>query len=177
MEFTQLIELRQSVRAFKDQKIDKASLLKILEAGRLAPSAVNYQPWRFILVDDDHLLEHIWLSYPRQWLKSAPQVILVCGDHSESWKRAADNKDHCDIDAAIAIDHITLMAASLGIGTCWVCNFNPQIIRESFNLPENLEPIAIIPMGYPKENLLRADKKRKSLQEIAFYNGLDTSFE
>lgn len=177
MEFSQLIALRQSVRVFTDQKIDHAITLKILEAGRLAPSAVNFQPLRFIVVDDEHLLENLWLSYPRQWLKSAPQAILVCGDHSESWKRAADNKDHCDIDVAIAIDHITLMATSLGIGTCWVCNFNPQIIRESFNLPGNLEPIAIIPMGYPEETLLPADKKRKQLREIAFHNGLDTSFE
>ncbi len=177
MEFTQLIALRQSVRAFKDIKMDSATILKILEAGRLAPSAVNFQPWRFIVVDDDHLLENLWLSYPRQWIKSAPQAILVCGDHSESWKRAADNKDHGDIDAAIAIDHITLMAASLGIGTCWVCNFNPQIVRESFNLPDNLEPIAIIPMGYPQDSLLPTDKKRKDLRDIAFHNGLINSFE
>lgn len=177
MEFSQLIELRQSIRAFKDQKIDKAITLKILEAGRLAPSAVNFQPWRFIIVDDEHLLENLWLSYPRQWFKSAPQILLVCGDHSESWKRAADNKDHCDLDVAIAIDHITLMAASLGIGTCWVCNFNPQIIKDSFNLPENIEPVAIIPMGYPKETFMPADKKRKQLREIAFHNGLNIPLE
>jgi nitroreductase len=177
MEIAHLIELRQSVRAFKDQKIDSESIRKILEAARLAPSAVNFQPWRFIVVDDDHLLENLWLSYPRQWLKSAPQAILVCGNHTESWKRAADNKDHCDIDAAIAIDHITLMATSLGIGTCWVCNFNPQIIRESFHLPDNIEPIAIIPLGYPLEPLLPVDKNRKPLNEIAFHNGLVIPFE
>jgi nitroreductase len=177
MEFSQLITLRQSVRSFKSQKIDDATILKILEAGRLAPSAVNFQPWRFIVVDDEHLLENLWLSYPRQWIKTAPQALLICGDHSESWKRAADNKDHSDIDTAIAIDHITLMAASLGIGTCWVCNFNPQIIKESFHLPENIEPVAIIPMGYPQETLVPADKKRRNLEDIAFHNSLTTPFK
>ena len=177
MEFSQLIALRKSVRSFTNKKIDDLSIKRILEAGRIAPSAVNIQPIWLIVVDDDHLLENLWLSYPRQWFRSAPQAILVCGDHSESWKRAADNKDHCDIDAAIAIDHITLMAASMGIGTCWICNFNPDIIRDSFNLPKNIEPIAIIPMGYPSENFIPEDKKRKPLKDLAFRNNIYTPLE
>jgi nitroreductase len=92
----------------------------------------------------------------------------VCGDHSTSWKRGSDSKDHADIDVAIAIDHLTLQATSLGLATCWVCNFKTEIIKEYFYLPEYIEPIALIPVGYPNDtaDLNRFDSKRKGLKEV-----------
>ena len=88
----------------------------------------------------------------------------MCGDHSKSWKRN-DGKDHCDIDTAIAIDHMTLAATDLGLGTCWVCAFDAAKCRELLNLPENLEVITLLPMGYPADTAPE-NKKRQDISEI-----------
>jgi nitroreductase len=170
MELIKLMQSRHSVRNYQKTQLDDTLLSQVLEAGRIAPSAVNFQPWCFIVINEEAVLKLIWEAYPRDWFKTAPQVIVICGDHSESWKRASDQKDHCDIDVAIAVDHMTLMAASMGLGTCWVCNFNPSVVREVLHLPENLEPIALLPIGFPVVQPAIENKKRKSLMELVHYN-------
>lgn len=175
MEFIDLIKLRKSVRSFQKTKIDHQLMLEILEAGRLAPSACNYQPWKFVVVNEPLVLRQIRESYPRDWFAGAPQVIVICGDYSESWKRPCDGKDHGDIDVSIATDHITLMAASKGLGTCWVCNFNPEKVSEALQLPSNLVPIVLIPIGYPTETIKPEDKKRKPIDQVVFYNGFSNN--
>jgi nitroreductase len=172
MNFNQLIIARKSVRSFKEQKVSDELIGQILEAGRMAPSAVNYQPYIFIYIDNDELLSSIHQSYPREWFSKARQIIVVCANHQQSWKRPSDSKDHADIDAAIAVDHITLMAAELGIGTCWVCNFNAPVVTEALHLPAHITPIAILPIGYPAETDIQV-KKRKPAAEIFFKNGLN----
>ena len=91
---------------------------------------------------------------------------MALGLHDEAWHRSFDGKDHTDVDVSIAVEHLCLGAASLGLGTCWVCNFDPAIVREGLNLPDNVEPIAIIPMGYPDSDGTVPEKKRKPLDEI-----------
>ncbi|WP_430809390.1 MULTISPECIES: nitroreductase family protein [unclassified Carboxylicivirga] len=167
MHFNQLLRERSSVREYKSLKVSKALLVEVLEAGRMAPSAANRQPWRFILVSEDDNLQPLKAAYDREWFKKVPQVIVVCGDHEESWKRKIDDKDHCDVDAAIAVDHITLRAAELGLGTCWVCHFDPKIVRDVLNLPTHIEPIALLPIGYPLRDEV-PEKKRKPFSEIVF---------
>lgn len=92
---------------------------------------------------------------------------MVCGDHSVSWKRA-DGKDHCDIDIAIAVTHMTLMATEQGLGTCWVCNFDKQKCIAVLNLPENIEPMVLLPLGYPADvvNAERHSSNRKQMEMI-----------
>ena len=94
--------------------------------------------------------------------------IVACEDHSQSWKRGSDGKDHADIDVAIAVEHICLAAAEQGLGTCWVCNFDVARCKEVLNLPENIEPAVIIPLGYPEreEQFAESEKKRKGAEEI-----------
>jgi len=167
MHFNQLLRERYSIREYKSLKVSKALVIEVLEAGRMAPSAANKQPWHFILVSDEENLKKIKAAYNRDWIKNVPQIIVVCGDHNESWKRAVDQKDHCDVDAAIAIDHMTLRATELGLGTCWVCHFEPSVVKEVLNLPDYIEPIALLPIGYPMENNTPA-KKRKAFSEVAF---------
>ncbi len=118
MHFNQLLRERYSVREYKPLKVSKALVVEILEAGRMAPSAANKQPWNFIMVSEDENLKRIKTAYHKDWFKEVPQVIVVCGNHNESWKRTIDQKDHCDVDVAIAIDHMTLRATELGLGTC-----------------------------------------------------------
>jgi nitroreductase len=167
MTFLDLVRKRYSLRKFQDKKIEKEKMLEVLEAARLAPSAANCQPWHFIVVQDKATLEKVYPLYQRDWIKSAPALIVICGDHDLSWRRT-DGKDHCDIDIAIAIDHMTLAAAELGLGTCWICMFDAEKCHELFELPANIEPIALLPIGYPKESVTKT-KNRKAFEEIVHW--------
>lgn len=167
MDFLDLVKARYSVRDYVQKEIEQSKLDYIMECVRLAPSAVNFQPWRFAIVTDAEQLAALKTAYPREWIQTAPCIIVACADHTQSWHRKADNKDHADIDLSIAIEHLCLAAAEQGLGTCWVCNFDVPVCREVMRLPEQLEPVALIPIGYPAAQTL-PDKKRKSLAEIMF---------
>lgn len=167
MSFLSLCEKRRSVRDYSTKEVTKEVLLKVLEAGRLAPSSVNYQPWKFFVVRSEEKMSALHASYPREWFSKVRQCIVVCADTNAAWVRKQDSKNHADIDASIAIDHITLEAADLGLGTCWICNFDPEKCREALGLTDNLEPTAIISIGYPgDEEVWNTPKKRKELDEI-----------
>ncbi len=168
MDISTLIKERYSLRSYSDKEVEKEKLMKILEAGQYAPSAVNFQPWHFIVITDKEVHRKASEIYHRDWFKQAPVYIFICGDHSASWKRKEDGKDHCDIDTAIAVDHMTLQAAALGLGTCWICNFHVQQCREFFHLPDYIEPIAILSLGYPDKEQ-KTEKKRKPLEEIVHW--------
>jgi len=170
MNFLDLAKKRYSCRKFDHKTVEDDKLNLILEAGRIAPSAANYQPWHFIVIREKENRKRIHPIYHRDWFKEAPCVIIICGDHNQSWKRK-DGKDHCDIDIAITVDHMTLQAAELGLGTCWICNFDKDLCIKLLNLPQNLEPAVILPVGYPldKADPDRHKAKRKPLREIVSY--------
>ncbi len=172
MEFINLVKTRYSCRNYLPQIPSSGTITQILEAGRLAPSAVNYQPWFFDVYTDPVLLDKVRLSYQRDWFQSAPAVIIFSGDSEKSWKRK-DGKDHVDIDIAIAVDHISLCATSLGLATCWVCNFDVIKLKESLQWSRNTEPLVLLPFGYPADqaDTERHNLKRKTLAEIATLNG------
>lgn len=174
MSFLELARKRYSVRSYKDVPIEREKLMYVLEAGRIAPSAVNRQPRYFIVVQEKELKNKIVSTYGKDWISEAPVIIAVCGDHSTSWHRA-DGKDHSDIDVAIAIDHMTLAAADLGLGTCWVCSFDTKKCHSYLNLPEHLEVIALLPIGYPtgEADVTRHESKRKKIDEIVYWDGFN----
>ena len=128
-------------------------------------SACNKQPWKFIIVTSAEKKANIYECYPREWMKNAPAYIVAVGNNSEAWHRPADSKDHTDIDLSIAIEHICLAATSLGLGTCWVCNFYVDKCIEALNIPNEWQPIAILPIGYPASENTQ-EKKRKTLEDI-----------
>ncbi len=162
---------RYSCRKYDSRPVEAEKLELVLEAGRVAPSAVNFQPWHFYLIQGESRLKRFHAAYHREWFQSAPCVIVICTDHSQSWKRKADGKDFGDVDAAITTDHMTLQATELGLGTCWICNFDPIVTRELLDLPPEMEPMAILPLGYPLDvaDPERHDEKRKALSEIVTY--------
>jgi nitroreductase len=170
MEYIDLAKKRYSARSFLPKSVDEGKLLKVLEAGRIAPSAANIQPWHFVVIKDEENKQKIYSAYKRDWMMEAPIIIIACGDHSSSWKRV-DGKDHCDIDIAIAVDHMTLQAAELDLGTCWICNFDKKICAEALNLPEHIEPIVILPLGYPSDtvDVNRHLNKRKPIDVIVHW--------
>jgi len=167
MNFHELARNRFSSRKYLDKPVEEEKLIKVLEAARIAPSAANKQPWLFYVVRENENRKNISQAYHREWLSTAPVIIVACADHKSVWKRS-DGKDYCDIDLAIAIDHITLQATDLGLGTCWICNFDTVRCRQILNLPANVEPIAIIPLAYPADetNPQRHITLRKPLGDI-----------
>ena len=171
MSFLDLARRRYSCRKFDSRPVEPEKLELILEAGRVAPSAVNFQPWHFYVIGEADELKKLHAVYHREWFRSAPCVIVICGDHSSSWKRKSDNKDHTDIDAAITTDHMTLQATELDLATCWICNFDPEKTRELLGLSEHLEPLVLLPVGYPLDKVDpdRHREKRKPLSEIVSF--------
>lgn len=169
MDFIELATYRSSIRNFSPQPVEKEKLIHILEAARIAPSAANFQPWQFIVISEPVLLQLVKELYPREWLMTAPVIIAALGDHNKGWHRGKDNKDFTEIDVAIAIDHLTLAAADSGLGTCWVCNFDAEKFRDLFNLPDDIEPIALIPIGYPGNHAIPV-KLRKPIEKIVHWN-------
>lgn len=167
MNFLELARKRCSVRQYSDRSVEPEKMDYVLEAAQLAPSAVNKQPWRILLIESEEKRQQLQSCYDREWFKQAPLYLIVCGNHAESWKRAEDGKDHVDVDVAILTEHLCLAAAEQGLGTCWVCNFNVARCKQQFNLPEDLEPIVLLPLGYPAdESTFEGEKKRKALTEI-----------
>lgn len=94
MNFLELVKARYSVRNYEERPIEQNKLDYIMECVRLAPSAVNFQPWKFAVITEKKLLEALKSAYPREWIKTAPCIIVACGDHNVAWHRKLDNKDH-----------------------------------------------------------------------------------
>lgn len=172
MTFLELTQKRYSMRSFSSAKVEMKKLEYLLECARMAPSAVNYQPWCCIVAKDEEARDKVRTCYPREWFNTAPVYLIICGDHSSSWKRGNDGKDHCDIDVAIVAEHIVLAAAEQGLGCCWVCNFDVGKCREAFSIPDEWEPIVILPVGYPAETAatLPPVKKRKKIFDLIRWN-------
>lgn len=165
MDFLALCQLRHSVRSFTSDPVSREQLDYILECVRLAPSAVNFQPWHFYVVSAEEQKEHLRSCYAREWFRTAPLYIVCCIRHDQAWVRKLDEKEHGNIDLAIATEHLCLAAAEQGLGTCWVCNFDAQRCHDLLHLPENEEPAVLIPIGHPAEGE-PAPKLRKELAEI-----------
>ena len=168
MDLLNLISKRRSVREYTAAEVEQEKIDYLIECARLAPSAVNFQPWKFLIVKSHEKKELLRQCYQREWFAYASLYIIALDDTTKSWKRKSDNKDHGEIDLAIAIEHIVLAAEEKGLGTCWVCNFNTYLLKEVFNLPDHLVPVAIIPIGYPaKEQDQVSDRKHiKDIVEI-----------
>lgn len=171
MNFLELALQRSSVRDYQPKAVEREKLLQVLEAARIAPSAANFQPWQFVVFTDPDILKLIYPLYPREWLITAPVILLALGDHDKGWHRGKDGKDFTQVDVAIAIDHLTLAATELGLGSCWICNFDVENCRKLFTIPDNLEPIALISIGYPTINPAKA-KQRKPIEQIVQWNRL-----
>lgn len=161
MDFLNIAKSRCSIRSYTDQKVEKEKLDKILEAAHVAPTAANLQPVRLLVVQEQDNLNKIGKAAN---IYQAPLAIIVCADHSKAWTRPFDGKQTTDIDASILTDHMMLQATELGLGSVWICYFKPEIIKQEFHLPETLEPVNILAVGYSEE--MPASPERHSSQRI-----------
>ena len=166
MTFKELSDARFSVRSYTEEAVSQEQLDYILECARLAPSAVNFQPWHFYVVTKAADKEKLHQCYNRDWFRTAPMYIICCIRHDEAWVRKYDHKEHGNIDIAIATEHICLAATEQGLGTCWVCNFDAKLCHELFSLPENEEAAVLIPLGHPTADVEQKEKNRKAMDEI-----------
>lgn len=170
MDFLDLAKKRFSVRKYKPDIIKKEQLDKILEAGRVAPTGANRQPQRIVVVNNPESLEKLSKAAN---IFDAPLAFIICSDTSETWVRSFDGKKLTDIDASIVTDHMMLQAADLGLGSLWICRFKVDVLRQEFNIPEYIEPVNILAVGYAdceEASPNRHSFARKPIENTVFYN-------
>lgn len=170
MEFLELAQKRYSCRKFLDKEVEKEKIEKVLEAGRLAPTACNFQPQRILVITEKEKIEA--LKECTRFTFDAPVILAVCYDKEESWKRKYDEADEGIVDASIVSTHMMLQITELGLGSTWVASFDPEKAREILKIPENLEFVNLLPFGYPAEDAEPSamHEKRKSMEEIVSWN-------
>lgn len=162
-----LTHTRYSCREYSPAPVSADAINAVLDQARFAPSACNRQPWRIMVIgpDDKEGRSAVCASYDRPWIVQAPYYLIICGVESEAWVRPYDGKCHLDIDVAIITEHICLAAADSGLGTCWVCNFDPKVLTDGIEFPQGVTPMVIVPIGLPAGTTI-PEKKRKSLEDI-----------
>jgi nitroreductase len=166
MDFIELARRRYSVRSYKSDPVEQEKLDRVLEAARLAPTAVNIQPFQLIVIHTTNREAELLRIYNKKWFAQAPIVICACGLPDKSWTRK-DGKNYNDVDVAIVMDHLILAATAEGLGTCWIGAFDPSAANEVLGLPEGVKPIAFTPLGYASDR--PPVKKRKPLGELVRY--------
>ncbi|MDH7555505.1 MAG: nitroreductase family protein [Candidatus Methanosuratincola sp.] len=169
MEVFEAILRRRSVRSYLPDPVPQEKLRRILEAGRLSPSAMNKQPWHFIVVTDPEKRKELAHGKFGYMLKEAPLVIVGCGDREASpkWYK---------VDTAIALQTMVIAATGEELGTCWVGSFDEAMVKETLKIPDRFEVVAMLAVGYPKEGfsltgtITSVLRKKKDFGEIVSYN-------
>ncbi|MBR4290644.1 MAG: nitroreductase family protein [Oscillospiraceae bacterium] len=168
MTFAELTRQRYSVRKYDPRPIEQEKLAQILEAGRLAPTACNYQPQRILVVQGDDL-ERMEGCTPCRY--GAPAVLAVCYDKTESWK-SRSGREIGDVDGTIVLTQMMYQAQELGIGSLIVGMYKEPLLRERFHIPESYEIVSLLMLGYPAQDCLphpQLHENRKPLEEMVFY--------
>jgi len=175
MEVLEAIRARRSVRSYSPEPVPDEVVSRLLEAARLAPSAMNYQPWRFVVVRSKEKKERIARSGVfGRFVSRAPVLIVACGDTGSRYYVH---------DTCIALEHVVLAATAEGLGSCWVVSFDERTVRELLKIPEGFRVVAIASIGYPAENrdflgsILHFFRPKKELKEIAYLEEFGKPFE
>lgn len=160
---------RRSIRKYdRDRIVSDEIIDRIIEAGRIAPSACNKQPWHFYLVKSDEAKKKVWACYDREWIRDAAAFVIIVGEVDECWTYTDGYGDtSLYTDCAIATTHMMLQATAEGVGSLWVCNFDRPKCCELFGLDmEHHRPISILTLGYPTGDAGVRPFKRKNTEEI-----------
>lgn len=169
MSILDVIRNRRSVRTYKNDPIPEDILHKVLEAGRLAPSGKNLQPWKFIIIKDSSLKNRVAEACAKQFfMAAAPVIIAACAFPENCYAHMGRYMKSWPIDVAIALEHMILMAQEAGLGTCWIGAFDENQVKPLLNIPESVRVLALTPLGYPDES--PRDRGRKPLEEIVSYD-------
>ena len=166
MEFLELAKKRFSVRKFEEKPVEEEKIQKIMEAGRVAPTAKNFQPTKVYVIKSEEALEKLRAITPATF--KAPVVMLVCTDEASAWVNPFDDFNSHVMDSSIICTHMMMEAEDLGLGTTWVCWFDTAKVKEVFGLPEGIQPRCLLPVGYPAADVKPAPlhDQRKPVEEI-----------
>lgn len=172
MELFEALKNRRSIRRFRDKPVPDEALYKVIEAGTWAPSAHNKQPWHFIVIRDKNSLESIAeKSKYAKFLPQVPVAIVVCAEFT--YKRNCPEEKGLAYfsiqDSAAAIENILLAAYGMGLGTCWVGDFNETLLRPMLEIPAEYNAVGIIALGYPEAEINPKMPQRKSLEEVVHH--------
>ena len=170
MEFERLITERYSVRRFKSEHLPQEVIDKIIEAGHKAPTGCNYQPQRILVLNTDDSIAKLKKCTKCHF--DAPTAMLVCHNKEESWVRKYDGALSSSVDAVIVTTYMMLACQNEGVGTCWVMHFDPVAMREAFCIPDNVEPTALLVMGYPSDDAKPHELhgQFRPINDIVFYD-------
>ncbi len=168
MEFMDLAKARFSLRSYSDRDVEPEKLTKILEAGRIAPTAKNNQPQRIFVLQGDSIAKAVKAS---RCTFGAPVVLVICYDQNDAAVLPMNSVNFGFVDASIVITQMMLQATELGLGSCWVGLFDEKIIRETLDLPDNYVPVALLPLGYAADGATPSERhhERKPLAETVKY--------
>jgi nitroreductase len=179
--FQKLVKSRRSIRRFLDKPVERDKILTCIEAARLAPSADNVQPWRFLIIDDPDLKSRFakevfsGIYFVTKFAAKAPVIILILARLDIIANRIGkqiQNIHYYYIDTGIAGEHLVLQAEELGLGTCWIGWFNPRKARKFLKIPRKYKIVSLMVMGYYERKPSR-ERKRKKLEEIAWFNKIE----
>lgn len=163
MDVFEAIRTRRSIRSYADRPVEEEKLRQVLEAGRLAPSASNRQDWIFVVVRDAARRQKLVAACRDQkFIGQAPVVLVVCA--TDAAYRMRSGMRIAAVDPTIAADHMTLAAAALGLGTCWIGAFEPEKVVAVLDLPPGATPVHVLPLGYPAEH--PEPRARKPLEDV-----------
>ena len=176
--FFELVQKRYSCRNYSDKKVEKEKILSCLDAARLAPSACNKQPCRFIIVSDDQIRRNICAQgllpgINMSWLEKAPIIAVLCVETSLLPHQIAplvSGINYHYVDAGIAGEHFVLQAEELGLGTCWIGWFNEKSVKRILKIPKHIKAVSLIALGYSEQNIEIQQKDRKQITDISHNN-------
>jgi nitroreductase len=165
------VRKRRSVRRYQEKNIPSSILEEIFEAARLAPSASNRQPWKFVVVQDEGLKQKVMEASIlhgklQPFIVEASVIIAGCATDVSHIMPNGVPSHH--VDLSIALEHISLQAAELGLGSCWIGAFNQEKVKDLLKITENAAVVCLMTLGYPAGNSLQ--RKRKPLEDIICYN-------
>ena len=167
MEFENIIRKRTSVRKFSDKKLEQVKLDKILEAGRLAPTAKNAQPFKIYVINSEDGL--IKIDNASRCRYGAKTVLIVCGNKDEAYHKGEYST--YEMDSCIVATHMMLEATNIEVDNIWIESFDETILRKEFNIPSEYIPVCLIPLGYKATDcpINPLHEKRKNIEDIVEY--------
>ena len=165
LDVLEVIKERRSIRKYKQKVVEKEKLLKVLEAARLAPSAMNRQPYAIVVLSDSETIEKISSACNQKW--DAPTIIVICAFPKKAWVRD-DGEEYWKVDAAVAMTNLSLQAFAEDLGTCWIAAFKEKEIKEILGIEKDARVVAMTPLGYPDEKKGLVTN-RKTIDELVRY--------